>query len=482
MSQAHGQTQTEAAAALTHHALPLAPLNDLDAFVATGGLQGLHRAHTIGQDATIDMVEAAGLRGRGGAGFPTGRKWRSLRNAIGADDSGFVVINGAEGEPGTFKDRPLLRTNPFLALEGALIAAHAINADRVIVATKARFTAELAAIRHAIDQLETAGLLDSVRIEVVEGPDHYLFGEETGLLEVIEGEEPLPRHLAPYDYGLFTTAPQLGWSAGEDLSPTGPASESANPALVNNVETFAHAALIVRHGAEWYRSMGTLESPGPTIVTVTGDVQRPGFMEIELGARLGDVIEIVSGGVHPGRSIKAVLSGVSNEILTADALDAPVTYEGLQHVGGGLGSGGFIVFDDTRNMVDVAYQALRFLHVESCGQCTPCKTGTETLATTLEQSVLGNGIWSTLPRIARAASTVADSSRCFLPRQAQLLITSIFKAFPHDLDARQRNPGDTSLSLPKLVDIVDGEATVDSTYKLKRPDWTMSETPIWLSR
>ena len=245
----------------TNHALVDQPLTTLRDYEAVGSLTGLVQAQAIGPDATIDTLDAAGLRGRGGAGFPTGRKWRSLRNAIGPGDAGFVVINAAEGEPGTFKDRPLLRTNPFLVLEGALIAAHAIGTRRIVVATKARFTEELGSIRQAITELTAAGLTTDVGIEVVEGPDHYLFGEETAMLEVIEGEDPLPRHLAPYDYGLFTTAPQLGWSAGEDLSPTGPASESANPALVNNVETYAHAALIL--------------PPRPRLVPLHGNVRLP---------------------------------------------------------------------------------------------------------------------------------------------------------------------------------------------------------------
>ena len=196
--------------ARTHHALAAEPVETIEAFLEQGGLRGLEVARGRSPEATIDEIAAAGVRGRGGAGFPTAIKWRSLRNAIGPDDAGFVVINAAEGEPGTFKDRALLRTNPYLVLEGALIAAHTLGVPRIVVATKARYQRELERLRAAVAELDAVGALGEAWIELVEGPDHYLFGEETALLEVIEGEDPLPRHLAPYDYGLFTTSPQLG--------------------------------------------------------------------------------------------------------------------------------------------------------------------------------------------------------------------------------------------------------------------------------
>ncbi|NNE73699.1 MAG: hypothetical protein HKN26_08560 [Acidimicrobiales bacterium] len=465
----------------TAHALVAEPLRSLSDYLDAGGMAGLGAARLVGPSAVIDEIDHAGVRGRGGAGFPTGRKWRSLRAAIGPDDAGFVVVNAAEGEPGTFKDRALLRRNPFLVLEGALIAAAVLDVGRIVVATKGRYEQEVGLLRQAIAELAEAGLSDGISVEVVEGPDHYLFGEETALLEVIEGEDPLPRNLAPYDYGLFTTSPQLGWSAGEDQSPTGSSVESANPALVNNVETYAHVALVLRHGAEWYRSMGTEQSPGPTIVTITGDVATPVVAEIALGARLGEVVEELAGGVLDGGSVKAVLSGVSNPVLLGDRLHTPITYEHLADAGGGLGSAGFIVFDDRRNMVDVAYQVLRFLHVESCGQCNPCKTGTASIATVLEDLVWGTASSSAIAELQRSVQTVTDASRCYLPRQAQLLVTSLLQRFPDDVEERLRAPGDPHLVLPKLVDLVDGTVVTDPSLAYKRPDWSYAETPVWLS-
>lgn len=467
---------------VTHHALVEEPIITLDAYIEAGGLRGLTAAIDAGADATIELIESAGIRGRGGAGFPTGRKWRSLKTAIGPDDAGFVVVNAAEGEPGTFKDRSLLRVNPFLVLEGAIIAARTLAVDRIVVATKARYVKEIAIIRSAANALDAAGHTSGLRIDIVEGPDHYLFGEETAMLSVIEGDDPLPRHLPPYEYGLFTTSPQLGWSAGIDDSPTGPASESANPALVNNVETFGHVALVCRNGADWYRSMGTAESPGPTIITFTGDVSHAGVCEVALGTNLAEAIETIAGGVLNGGSAKAVLSGVSNPILKADELDVPITYEHLAAAGGGLGSGGFIVYDTSRNMIDVAYQVLRFLHVESCGQCNACKTGTGDIARGLERLVVGtNTIDDILALFTRRSATVTDASRCYLPRQAQVMLASLLQRFPEDLGARAEVAGDLLLPLPKLIDLVDGVAHNDPTLVRKLPDWTYAETPVVLN-
>ena len=449
-------------------------------YIDQGGLVGLAAALEIGPDATISQVEAAGIRGRGGAGFPTGRKWRSLFIGMEPNDIGAVVVNAAEGEPGTMKDRMLLRRNPYAVLEGALIAARSLGVSRIIVATKGKYTEELASVRRAIAELEHADYTLESEIMVVEGPDHYLFGEETALLEVVEGEEPLPRHLPPYLYGLFTTAPQLGWSAGSDAIADDVYAEGSNPSLVNNVETYAHVAFVLAKGVDPYRAMGTVESPGPTIVTLSGDVRTAAVFEIELGRTLRSVIDSEGGGLLPGRTVKGVLSGVSNPALGVDALDTPITYEHLATAGGGLGSAGFIIYDDRRNMVDVAYQVMRFLSVESCGQCNPCKTGTVDLAVVFEQLVQSTiGRDAAMSTIKRRIATVADGSRCFLPTQAQRVVTSILQMFPEDVEARLNgSSGDPSLILPKLVDISNGVAEFDQAQVYKRPDWTYADTPV----
>ncbi len=456
-------------------------------------MTGLSTARANSGTRTIDLIEAAGIRGRGGAGFPTGRKWHSVSSATGPDDQAFIVVNAAEGEPGTFKDRALLRSNPYAVLEGALIACHCIPSSRIVIATKGSYNLELEATRRAVTELAGAGWLeapaagsgtstDAITIDVVEGPDHYLYGEESALLEVIEGEEPLPRHLPPYEYGLFTTSPQLGWSAGSDLSDGPPALLRSNPAVVNNAETFAHVALVCRHGADWYRSMGSEQSPGPSIVTITGDVNRAVVAEIGLGHRLDAVIEELADGPSSGRSVKAVLSGVSNPVLTGDKVATPLTHEHLRAAGGGLGSAGFIVYGDDRNMIDVAYQVSRFLHVESCGQCNPCKTGTHDITAALEALVVDDRTSSdVVATIERRMQTVTDASRCYLPSQEQLLIASILTRFPDDLARRFIDHGDSNVVLPKLIDIVGGTAVIDEAHARKRSDWTYSSTPVRFS-
>lgn len=467
----------------THHALPERPIERLDDAVELGVGSGLRAALGASPEEVIDTVLSAGVRGRGGAGFPTGRKWRSLYEGRGDHDRIDVVVNAAEGEPGTFKDRSLLRSNPYLVVEGALIAAHVLAAPRIVIATKAIYERELAAIERAVAGIGAAGWLADVEVVIARGPDHYLFGEESALLEVIEGGDPLPRQIPPYLYGLFSTAPQLGWSAGDDGDGTVPPAPGSNPSLVNNVETYAHVALVMRHGAEWYRSMGTDESPGPTIVTISGDVERPVVAEVELGHALGAVIDELTGGVADGRSVKAILSGVSNPVMTAEALAAPLTYEGLRAVGGGLGSAGFVVYDDRRNLVDVAYRASRFLHVESCGQCQPCKGGTANITVGLEQLTHDGAMSDRAERaLERAMRTVTDGSRCFLPQQERAVITSVLERFPDDVAERAGGAsGDPGVFFPKIVDFEsDGTLVLDERHGLKQPDWTYAEFPVRL--
>jgi NADH-quinone oxidoreductase subunit F len=231
--------------------LPDEPLTSLDDYVDNwDGGQGLLRARELDAAGVVDAVDRSGLRGRGGAGFPTGRKWASI--LAGGPEVGdrYVVANGAEGEPGTFKDRMLMRRNPYQVVEGLAIAATTVGAVGAYVAVKASFEPEIAALERAITEMTDAGLVGDVPLTLVTGPDEYLFGEEKGLLEVIEGEDPLPRLFPPYVYGLFTTSPQMGWSAGADLSADGPAIPSSNPTLVNNVETLATIVAVLGRGPD----------------------------------------------------------------------------------------------------------------------------------------------------------------------------------------------------------------------------------------
>ncbi len=452
--------------------LPQQPFASLDEYLVAGGGTALPEAVLQGGDWVIHQLEHAGLRGRGGAGFPAAQKWRSVIAGGAALGDRYVVANGAEGEPGTFKDRPLMRANPYQVIEGLCIAAHVLGASEAFLAVKASFTPEIEALERALREMTGAGLIAAVPVTIVSGPEEYLFGEEKALLEVIEGNDPMPRWLPPYLHGLFATTPQEGWSAGvgqsDEVGVIG-----SNPTLVSNVETLANVALILTRGADWYRRIGTAETSGPLICTVSGDVLHSGFGEIEPGTRLGDVIDQIGGGPRAGRSVKAVLSGVSNPVLTAAGLDAPVSYEGLAAAGGGLGSAGFVVYDDARSMLAVAHMVSRFLYVESCGQCRACKQGCGEVTRHLEVLADGSGDVSDIDVIARRLRGVTDQNRCYLGEEEQRIISSLLREFPEDFVAEmERDRPVAPLPIPKIIDIRDGTAALDPMAARKLPDWT----------
>jgi NADH:ubiquinone oxidoreductase subunit F (NADH-binding) len=437
---------------------------------AQDGGAGMDAARKLGPDGVLDELTAAGLRGRGGAGFPAGRKWASIRSGGREVGDRYVVANGAEGEPGTFKDRALLERNPYQVLEGLQIAAETIGAVHAFVGVKRTFTRQIEALERAAREMTDQGVLGSVPVSIVTGPEEYLFGEETGLLEVVEGNDPLPRELPPYLMGLFATTPPVGWSAG---APVNDDLTASNPTLATNVETLANVPPILARGATWYRSYGTAESPGVVIVTVVGDTARAGVAEVALGTPLAEVIETVGGGVAPPRRLKAVLSGVANPVVTAADLETPLAYESMAAIGSGLGACGFIVFDDTRDMVSVARMVSRFLFIESCGQCPACKFGTGEVSAYLGRIARGNGEPRHIELIGARLETVTDANRCYLGRQEQLVISSLLRAFPEDFVAHLEGaPPAEVLPVPLLVDIVDGVAVYDEKHARKRPDWT----------
>jgi NADH-quinone oxidoreductase subunit F len=457
------------------------PVADLADHLARGGGAGLARARGLGPGATVQEVLLSGLRGRGGGGFPTGRKWQSVRDAAaggGAAERTFVVCNAAEGEPATFKDRALIRANPYAVVEGVAIAAFAVGAERAFIGTKERFGVECERLATAVDEMTAAGLIGDPPVQVVLGPDAYLFGEETGLLQVIEGEAPLPRLVPPYIEGLFATVPSSGWSA----SPGGLAATgfvASNPTVVNNVETLAAVTQVLGRGPEWHRSLGTDRSPGVVVATVVGDVVRPGVGEVELGTPLREVIEIVGGGVAPGRTIKAVLPGVANPVITAEDLDAPCSYEGLEAVGSGMGAAGFLVLDDTASMLEVARAVSRFLYVESCGQCPACKLGCGEVTSGLDALLAATATPEDVETIAYRLRTVTDGNRCYLPVQEQRVVGSVLTGFADEVDAALDGAPRPSrgFRLPKLVELADGTATYDDRQALKQPDWTYADEP-----
>jgi NADH-quinone oxidoreductase subunit F len=453
--------------------LPAAPFGSLDDYVAAGGGGAAVAARERGGEWVLEELEQAGLRGRGGAGFSAARKWRSVLVGGAAVGDRYVVANGAEGEPGTFKDRPLMRANPYQVLEGLSVAAIVLDAREAFVALKASFKSEIAALERALEEMAAAGVLCDAPVTLVGGPEEYLFGEEKALLEVIEGNEPMPRWLPPYLHGLFATTPQEGWSAGTDQAERTGSISGSNPTLVSNVETLANVPLILARGASWYRSIGTRETPGPVICTVVGDVARGGFREVEPGTTLRDVIETIGGGVTEGREVKAVLSGVSNPVLTAERLDTPVSYEGLAAAGSGLGSCGFVVYDDTRSMLAVARMVSRFLYVESCGQCRACKYGCGEITRRLDTLAQGHGELLDVKTIGERLQGITDQNRCFLGEEEQRVVGSILRSFPEDFVSElERAQPVGPIPVPKVVDIRDGIVTYDEAQLRKQPDWT----------
>jgi NADH-quinone oxidoreductase subunit F len=448
-----------------------APVATLDDYLAAGGGEGLARARRLGPEQTAKEVSLSRLRGRGGAGFPTGRKWASVREAPGSRR--YAVCNAAEGEPATFKDRALMRANPWQAVEGLAIAAFAVGATEAFLATKARFERERAAVVEAVAAMDAAGLLDGVTISVVAGPDEYLFGEEKALLEVIEGHDPLPRLLPPFQHGLFATGPQLGWESHPPATPPS-AGPEPNPTLVNNLETLSNVPHILARGPEWFRRMGTESSPGTMVCTVVGDVARPGVHEVEMGTPFAELLGL-AGGPLPGRSFKAAFSGVGNRVLASDRFDAPLSYEGLAAAGSGLGAGGFAVYDDTACMVDVAAVLSRFLWVESCGQCPPCKRGSGDITEALERLRGADARERDVQVVGARLRTVTDANRCYLGTEEQLLISSVLETFPEDfadhLAGFCRLPP-RQFAVPKIEDITGDTVVYDLRHARKQPDWT----------
>jgi NADH-quinone oxidoreductase subunit F len=435
------------------------PVASVDDYVRAGGGEALAIALRASPADTVEEVRRSGLRGRGGAGFRTGIKWRTVLED--PCPTKFVVCNAAEGEPGTFKDRWLLRSNPYLVLEGVAIAAHAVGAQRAFIGIKSGFEREIGRLADAIEEMVDADLLGRIPIEVVGGPDEYLFGEEKALLEVIEGNPPLPRIVPPFMEGLFR-------------EPTSP-----NPTVVNNVETLANVPGIIRRGADWFRALGTEGSPGTMIFTLSGDVRNPGIYELPLGHSMRDLVLTVGGGPPSGRELKVILPGASNTVILPEQLDTPLDFDSMAAVGTGLGSGGFVVYDDSACIVRIALAFSRFLYVESCAQCPACKHGTQQITELLERIDRGEGGELDVETILARCLTVTDAQRCALPTGESLLVQSAIQTFGREFAHHlgRACPRPREIPVPKMVDFDEttGTFTYDQRYRLKQPDWTYAE-------
>lgn len=447
----------------------------LDAYIGFGGGRGLEAAKRLGAAAVLDDVEASGLRGRGGAGFPTGRKWRTIVDNDSPAAPPTVVVNAAEGEPGSFKDRAILRVNPYRVLEGGLIAAATVGADRLVLALKASFVPELERVRKAIAELKAAGWVDGVDIVVVEGPSAYLYGEETALLEVIDGRQPFPRIAPPFRHGVDEVGVDTASAAGTVMATADEATVAA-PTLVNNVETMANVATILAEGPDWFRSVGTAESPGTIVCTVSGHTRRHGVAEFAMGTPLGEVIETIGEG-PVGKRLVAAMSGVANALVPEELFGTPLTYEHMAAIDSGLGAAGFIVFDETVDPVAVAHGVSRFLAVESCGQCTPCKQDGIGIAEVLHRMLTGRPQANDIELVERRLTTVADGARCFLATQHQRVVQSVLRLFPDAVQAHAAvdgAPGKPEL-IAAIVDLQGERFVLDEAHADKQPDWSFGD-------
>jgi len=458
--------------------LATTPVESLDDYRAAGGGQALEACRRDPGEI-IDIVEASGIGGRGGAGFSAGRKWRTVASMESPLFPAAVVVNAAEGEPGSFKDRAIIRANPYHLLEGALVAARAISADRVVIGMKRTFTQEVPRMQRALDEVRAAGWADGLALSVFAGPSEYLYGEETALLETIDGRYPFPRIAPPYRRGVEEVVEHPGdvtansaSAAHVEMAAKGGESV-APPTLASNVETYANVPGICVHGADWFRSAGTDQSPGTIVCTITGRTQRHGVAEFPMGTPLREVIETIGGGAEAGHRFTAALSGVSNPILPAELLDTPMSHEAMRALGSGLGTGGYILFDDRDDLVAVAAGVSRFLAVESCGQCTPCKQDGFAISELLHKVVRSEGTDDDLESLDGLLDRVTESARCNLAYQQHDVVDSVLELF---LDRFQDHvtgalAGVEPEPIVPILDIVDGRAVLDLHAATKQPDW-----------
>lgn len=376
-----------------------------------GGYRALAQASELSPAAVITIVTDSGLAGRGGAGFPTGRKWQAVADAPG--DPKTIVCNADEGEPGCFKDRALMDHDPHALVEGMAIAAHATGATRGFIYLRYEYPATEAILQRAIDEAKLAGLLGSFSLHVRRGAGAYVCGEETSLLNSLEGKHPFPRNRPPYPvtHGF------------EDL-----------PTVVNNVETLCAVAPILVRGATWYRGLGLGEHAGTKVISLSGDIARPGNYEVPIGLPLHTLVHQWAGGVPGGRAVQAVtMAGLSGGFLGGDDLQITLDEPALRAKGSFLGAGGIMVFDDTRDMVAIAHEAMEFFAHESCGKCFPCRIGTQRLTERLAGSAGPADAAAWTAEVVDIGDAMKATSACGLGTAAPLITDSLLRYFPNQV-------------------------------------------------
>ncbi|HKU69024.1 MAG TPA: NADH-quinone oxidoreductase subunit NuoF [Candidatus Baltobacteraceae bacterium] len=398
-----------------------ANLRDIDVYRRRGGYKQLERAFKAMKPA--DVLEAAdksGLRGRGGAGFPTGRKWSFLPAN---DRPRYLVCNCDEAEPGTFKDHQLLEEAPHLVLEGILLGAYGIGSHHAYIYIRGEFRRGAEIFNQTIEQARKAGFVGKnlfgtgydLEVTVHRGAGAYICGEETALLNSLEGKRGEPRLKPPFPAvaGLY-----------------------GMPTVVNNVETLAYLVPILEKGAQWFAAVGTERSKGYKIISISGHVQKPGNYEVALGTPVRELIEI-AGGLRPGRKLMAIQpGGGSSACIFEEHLDLPYDYESLAKAGTMLGSGAMVVMDDTTDFVKAAHNMVRFFAHESCGQCTPCREGGDWLETVLHRLVENRGVPSDIEMLRRVGHQITGINLCPLGDSIEPFLLAVLKRFPEQFEAR----------------------------------------------
>ena len=396
-------------------------LNTIKVYQRLGGYEALQNAFKEMEPETLlSELEDSGLRGRGGAGFSMGKKASFLPRG---DMDKYLCCNADESEPGAFKDRELMQKNPHQLIEGIVIAARAAGANRCFIFIRGEYDLQGDILDAAVEEAYDAGFLgddvlgtgEQVELVVHRGAGAYICGEETALLDSLEGKRGNPRLKPPFPavQGLY-----------------------GGPTLINNVETLSNVPHIVASGADWFKGFGTEQSPGTKVVSVSGDVQRPGNYEVELGIPTGDLINELAGGVRDGRSIKGFFpGGSSSPVLTADeGLKLPYSFEAMQEAGSMLGSGSIIVFDDTTNVVELALRTAKFYHHESCGKCTPCREGTNWTVKMLERMIRGEATPIDLETTAAVQKNIIGHCLCVLGDSMAAPVGSMVEKYREEFD------------------------------------------------
>ncbi|MBD2666564.1 respiratory-chain NADH dehydrogenase domain protein, 51 kDa subunit [Richelia sinica FACHB-800] len=388
----------------------------IQSYIAADGYQGLYQVlREMKPSQVIEAITKSGLRGRGGAGYPTGLKWATVAKSAG--EKKFVICNADEGDPGAFMDRSVLESDPHRVLEGMAIAAYAIGATQGYIYVRAEYPIAIKRLQTAIQQAQRLGLLGSqvfespfdFKVEIRIGAGAYVCGEETALMASIEGKRGVPHPRPPYpaESGLW-----------------------GYPTLINNVETFANIAPIIRNGADWFASIGTEKSKGTKVFALAGKILNTGLIEVPMGTTLQQIVEEMGGGVPDGGIAKAIQTGgPSGGCIPASAFDTPVDYESLTALGSMMGSGGMIVMDESTNMVDVARFFMEFCMDESCGKCIPCRVGTVQLHQLLTKIREGKASMTDLQLLEELCDMVKNTSLCGLGQSAPNPVFSTLRYF-----------------------------------------------------